>query len=125
MRSAPYGSFSPRNSPSPRKRAPSFCRVVYACASGTSKRCSGLRERLLRHAAQRTDVVEDVRRAAVRADDEIVIARMDGQAHHRHGREAVLPLHPRLAAVELIQRPNSVPRKSRSGSTGSCSIESA
>ena len=58
-----------------------------------------LGENVLRHAAQRTDVVEDVCGAAVRGDDEVVIARMDLQSHHRRGRESVLPLEPALAGV--------------------------
>src|SRR5574341_980085 len=49
---------------------------------------------------KRRDVVEDPDRAAVSAEDEVVVARMDDDVVHRHGGEIHFDARPGAAAVE-------------------------
>ena len=64
------------------------------------------RQRVRRQRAQRRDVVDDPDAAAVRGDDQVVVARMNRQVANRDVRQiAALVLRPLRAAVERNPQP--------------------
>ena len=96
---APPGGFSPTKTAAPLAQPPGAGDALLHRPCRDERRL--LRQQLRAQGAQRRDVVDDPDAAAVRGDDEVVVARLDDEvAHGDRGELVALEAGPGLAAVD-------------------------